>query len=155
MSKGKRVQQILDKDGTVLTSKELRDNYNFVQLYRTSMASVRSLIGVDSQSAILYFFIIENMDNENALMVSNECLAEIFDCSTRTIIRRVNMLKDGGFLKTLKSGTSNVYIVNANVAWTAGGEKKEFAKFRASVLLSKSEQEHRIQASKFKTVDVK
>jgi hypothetical protein len=33
-----------------------------------------------------------------------------------------------------------VYLVNASVAWTADGNKKQYAKFRAQVVVSQSEQ---------------
>lgn len=54
-----------------------------------------------------------------------------------------------------KSGTSNIYFINSQVAWTTYGNKKEYSKFNANVLISKSEQEYRIKANKFKQIDLK
>ena len=56
-----------------------------------------------------------------------------------------------------KSGTSNVYIVNPDVAWTSYGNQKQYCKFQANVLLSSSENAEYLNNPKatthFKTVD--
>ena len=64
------------------------------------------------------------MDQENALIVSQETLSEYFGISKRTIIRQLNVLKEKGFIEIIKSGTANVYLVNANIAWTSYANKK-------------------------------
>ena len=64
------------------------------------------------------------MDQENALIVSQETLSEYFGISKRTIIRQLNVLKEKGFIEIIKSGTANVYLVNANIAWTSYANKE-------------------------------
>ena len=64
------------------------------------------------------------MDQENALIVSQETLSEYFGISKRTIIRQLNVLKEKGFIEIIKSGTANVYLVNANIASTSYANKK-------------------------------
>ena len=94
------------------------------------------------------------MDQENALIVSQETLSEYFGISKRTIIRQLNVLKEKGFIEIIKSGTTNVYLVNANIAWTSYANKREYAQFKANVFVSKSEQEYKIKSSKFKQLDL-
>ena len=48
---------------------------------------------------------------------------------------------------------NNIYFINSQVAWTTYGNKKEYSKFNANVLISKSEQEYRIKANKFKQIE--
>ena len=77
--------------------------------------------------------------------------------TTRTVQRAVKYLKDNGWVCVLKSGTSNVYIVNPDVAWTSYGNQKQYCKFQANVLLSSSENAEYLKnpnaTTHFKTVD--
>ena len=97
------------------------------------------------------------MDGTNALCVSNKALQEILGCSKPTVCKAVNFLRDNGWICVLKSGTSNVYIVNPDVAWTSYGNQKQYCQFQASVLLSSSENAEYLNNPKatthFKTVD--
>ena len=94
------------------------------------------------------------MDQENALIVSQRNFVRIFWNLKRTIIRQLNVLKEKGFIEIIKSGTANVYLVNANIAWTSYANKREYAQFKANVFVSKSEQEYKIKSSKFKQLDL-
>ena len=61
-------------------------------------------------------------------------MSEYFGIFKRTIIRQLNVLKRKGFIEIIKSGTANVYLVNANIAWTSYANKREYAQFKANVL---------------------
>lgn len=136
-----RVQQIVEKDtGEILSQREIKGNIDFVMLFRTSMPATRDLAIKEPKAFALLWFLIEQMDRENALIISKEALAELLNCSVRTITRQLSVLKDSNFITVVKSGVSNVYLVNASVAWTADGNKKQYAKFKAQVVVSKSEQ---------------
>jgi len=117
------------------------------------MASIRELLKEEPKAVNLFLFLTEHMDNSNALIVSKETLSEHMDCSVRTITRQVKILKEKGFLQVLKSGPSNVYCVNANIAWTTSGSKREYARFRAEVLISRSEQQD-LKESKIKQLNL-
>ena len=105
----------------------------------------------------LFMLLCKHMDGSNALCVSNVALSEILNTTTRTVQRAVKYLKDNGWLCILKSGTSNVYIVNPDVAWTSYGNQKQYCKFQANVLLSSSENAEYLNNPKatthFKTID--
>jgi hypothetical protein len=151
-----QMKQIIDVDtGEVLTAKKITPNTNFVQFYRNEMHSIRELIKDDPKAANLFMFLTEKMDTENALIVSKETLAEVLGVSVRTITRQIAVLKEKGFISILKSGVSNIYLVNANIAWTTDGDKKEYARFRANVFVSKSEQEYQVKATRTKQIHVK
>jgi len=52
-------------------------------------------------------------------------------------------------------GTSNVYLVNQDLAWTNHNSKKKFAKYDGKILVSKKENkdyEYRSQFDRFKSL---
>ena len=133
-----REQRIVDTEtGEILSSRKIKPNANFVQFYRNEIGSIRELIKDEPKAASLFLFLSEKMDQENALIVSQETLSEYFGISKRTIIRQLNVLKEKGFIEIIKSGTANVYLVNANIAWTSYANKREYAQFKANVFVSK------------------
>lgn len=89
----------------------------------------------------ILLFIFENMDNYNALMASYKVFQEKFDLSQSTVKRCIKYLKDHGYLHIYKSGVSNVYVANDNLAWKSYGKNVKYCKFPANVMLSLSEQE--------------
>jgi biotin operon repressor len=150
-----KIQQIVDKEtGEVETSRVIKSNSNFVQFYRNEMASIRTLAMDDSKAAALFLYLAEHMDTENALVVSRETIAEQLEWSVPTVDRKIKSLKEKGFITTVKSGTSNIYMINANLVWTSNGTKREYAKFKAQVLISKSEQDYRVKTTRLKQLDL-
>jgi DNA-binding PadR family transcriptional regulator len=72
-----------------------------------------------------------------------------------TIYRAIKTLQDNGFIDVLKMGTSNVYIVNEDLAWTDKNTKKKFAKYDGKILVSKKENkdyEYRNRFDRFKAL---
>lgn len=134
---------------------EQEKNANFVQLYRDHMPEVRWLMTNHSFASSLLFFILEHMDNRNALACSYSVFEDYFGKSRMTIYRAVKVLEENGFIDVLKMGTSNVYIVNADLAWTDKNNNKKFAKYDGKILVSKKENkdyEYRNQFDRFKAL---
>ena len=90
--------------------------------------------------AILYF-LVDQMDEYNAVMCSYQVLQEVLDVSYATVARNLKLLRDKGFITILKSGNSNVYAINDSVYWKSWGDKKQYSKFPANVILALSEQD--------------
>lgn len=151
----KRTQQTIDTEtGEILSQRQLPGNSNFVQLYRTEMVHVRSLIEINKQAAQLFLFMAEKMDYTNALVVSRETLAEIFDSNVRSVSRWIKILADNKYIMIQKSGNSNVYTVNSSIAWSSNATNKQFAGFTATVLISRNEQEFNLKSSKPKQLSL-
>ena len=149
-----REQRIVDTEtGEILSSRKIKPNANFVQFYRNEIGSIRELIKDEPKAASLFLFLSEKMDQENALIVSQETLSEYFEFQKNNY-QTVKCSKRKGFIEIIKSGTANVYLVNANIAWTSYANKREYAQFKANVFVSKSEQEYKIKSSKFKQLDL-
>ena len=136
---------------------EEQKNRDFIQLYRDHIDDVAKLARDNGKAYDLFMLLVKHMDGTNALAVSNIALSELLQVTTRTVQRAVKYLKDNGWVCVLKSGTSNVYIVNPDVAWTSYGNQKQYCKFQANVLLSSSENAEYLKnpnaTTYFKTVD--
>ena len=136
---------------------EEQKNRDFIQLYRDHIDDVAKLARDNGKAYDLFMLLVKHMDGTNALAVSNIALSELLQVTTRTVQRAVKYLKDNGWVCVLKSGTSNVYIVNPDVTWTSYGNQKQYCKFQANVLLSSSENAEYLKnpnaTTHFKTVD--
>lgn len=136
---------------------EEQKNKDFIQLYRDHVDDVARLARENGRAYDLFMLLIKHMDGTNALCVSYQALTELLGISDSTLKRAIRYLKDNGWVCVLKSGTSNVYIVNPDVAWTSYGNQKQYCKFKTNVLLSSSENAEYLNNPKatthFKTVD--
>lgn len=115
-----------------------------------------------SQSPIAYRifkFLINNMDSYNAVMCSQIVLQEKFNVSRTTVARAIKLLKDKQYIEIYKSGTSNIYAVNKEIAWNSWGNNYKHGKFGANIILSESEQEEivrtKIQTQLHKEISIK
>jgi Fe2+ or Zn2+ uptake regulation protein len=95
----------------------------------------------------ILLFLIDQMDQYNAVMCSYKVLEEVLSVGHATIARNLKVLKENGFIAILKSGTSNVFTINDDVYWKSWGSNKKYSKFPANVVLALSEQEENYQMS--------
>lgn len=93
----------------------------------------------------IFKFLINNMDSYNAVMCSQTVLQEQFDVSRVTISRAIKLLKEKQFIDVYKSGTSNIYAVNKQIAWNSWGSNFKHGKFGANIIISESEQENDVK----------
>ena len=63
----------------------------------------------------LLYFLVDQMDNYNAVVCSTRVLEDFLNVSRQTVSKSIKYLKDYGFIAVLKSGTTNVYVVNDKV----------------------------------------
>lgn len=132
-----------------------KKNSNFVMMYREHMPEIRWLMKKSRYASNIFNFILEHMDYNNALMCSYQVFMDYFEISKPTVTRAIKLLKDNGFIDVLKSGTSNVYIVNQEIAWSSWDNQKKYCKFNGNVLISATENkdyDYRKQFDKFKTL---
>jgi hypothetical protein len=155
----KKLQKLLELDEKNEQDQQKKEsekkNLNFIQLYRENMPELRWLMANHNFASSLLFFIIEHMDNKNALACSYSIFEDYFGKSKMTIYRGIKVLEENGFLSVLKMGTSNVYLVNEDLAWTNSNDKKKFAKYDGKILISKKENKdyvYRKQFDRFKSL---
>ena len=101
----------------------------------------------------ILLFLVDQMDNYNAVICSYQVLQELLGVSKDTVWKNVKVLKENGFIAILKSGASNVYTINHKIYWKSWGSNLKYSKFPANVVLSLSEQEKVYQAN-FEEIEV-
>lgn len=127
---------------------------NFTQINKAYYKEEDWLLAKSPIAYRIFKFLINNMDEYNAVICSYKVLQETFDISKITVSRSVKILKERGYVAVFKSGTSNVYAVNDRIAWNSWGTNYQYSKFPANIILSLSEQEKSIRI-KFKTLKQK
>jgi hypothetical protein len=137
-----RRQVIDDSTGEIIIEKEQRieQNKNFVQLYRGELHTVAKLGTADPLALAIWLWIVERMGRDNALVCSMEPLVEHFGKSRQTISKKISFLRKHRYLAIAKTGTTNVYLINAEIAWSASASRRRTAEFRSGVVLTESEQ---------------
>lgn len=140
------------------TGEEFEANKPFYQFYKHNFKTIRKALRDNPLAANLFLFLVDNMDSKNALLVSQKALEEVLEVGRTSIYNAVKYLVKNQFIKVLKSGTSNIYCVNADIVWTQRADKKVHAKFEAAVYLTASEQDDdvktKIQSEFQKVIEV-
>ena len=93
----------------------------------------------------ILLFLVDQMDDYNAVMCSYQVLQEVLEVGQATIARSIKVLKENGYIAVLKSGTSNVYAINDKLYWKSWANNRRYSKFPANVVLALSEQEKNYQ----------
>ncbi|EGY29584.1 Firmicute plasmid replication protein [Candidatus Regiella insecticola 5.15] len=119
-----------------------RKNPPFGQFTEANIDVVRALVQSNPVAAEIFLFLIQYMNKKNAVVCSSKVLEEITNKSRPTISRAISVLKNSSFVNVMKSGQTNVYILNPHVVWKTWRDEKSFCALEGSILLSKSENIH-------------
>lgn len=125
---------------------------NWIQLNKDAYKAEDWLMAKSPIAYRIFKFLMNNMDGYNAVVCSYQVLQEYFDVSKPTITRAVKLLKERNYIDVHKSGTSNVYTVNKQIAWNSWGNHFKYAKFGANIIISESEQTAQIKTLRHKEV---
>lgn len=118
---------------------------SFIQMNKKTYELEDKLMQKNPLAYRVWRFLANNMDNYNAVIVSQEVLTEIFDVSKTTIWRALKVLNEGNYIKTYRTGGSNIYTLNHDMVWNSWGSNKKYSKFNANVIISDSEQTEEIK----------
>lgn len=131
---------------------EAKKNHDFVQFTRKGLLKLSQIRnGVAHQ---IFHYLSKEMDYENKLIISQQTLAEIFEVSRMSVSTAIKELVKAQLIEILKVGNANIYCLNAQVVWTQERTKLHLAKFNATVVISKTEQEKFAQVKKTKLKQV-
>lgn len=139
-----RRQELLDIDSheSKMQEKAKKSSYrNFVQINRDTYKLEDRLMKNNPFAYRVWRFLIDKMDNYNAVIISYNVLTEVFEVSRSTIYRAIKELEEGNYVKIFKSGTSNVYAINDEMVWSSWGNNRKYSSFSANVIVAESEQE--------------
>lgn len=127
--------------GEVISRSVINTNSNFTMIYNEHFNTIQVLIKNDSKAGELFMFLIGLMGKDNALIISNEAIADNFGWSSATVTRKIKYLKDNQFVHVAKTGSSNIYYVNSQIAWKNTADRRKVSQFQASVFITEKEQE--------------
>lgn len=149
-------QAFLKKEEEDKKRKVRRSPYdNFVQFNRDMYKAEDWLMKESPIAYRIFKFLVNNMDNYNAVACSYKVLQEYFEVSQVTVARAIKLLKEKQYIEVYKSGTSNIYYMNKELVWNSWGTNFNYAKFGANIIISESEQEKSIKSKKLKTITKK
>lgn len=113
---------------------------DFIQLNNDYYKAEDWLIANNSLAYRILKFLMHHMDGYNAVMCSYKVLEEYFNKSTDTIRIAIKVLREKKYINIAKSGTSNIYFINKELAWKSWGSNYKYAEFGAKIIVSESEQ---------------
>lgn len=116
-------------------------NDNFVQIYVDKLDLIIEMTSENPAAVKVFTWLLKHMDRRNALVISQQALGEAMGISRTTIYRTTEYLKSKKAVSVLKSGSTNIYAVNAQIAWKSDAKGKKYAMFDAKVYINESEQE--------------
>jgi predicted transcriptional regulator len=115
-------------------------NNNFVQLYVDKLDLVIEMTSENPTAVKVFTWLLKHMDKRNALVISQQALSEALSISRQTVYTSIRYLKKKKALAVFKSGSTNIYAVNAQIAWKSNAFGKRYALFDARVYISQLEQ---------------
>jgi len=119
-------------------------NHNFVQVYRDQLLQLRKLTHKNKTALSVLLLLVEKMNKQNSLIISQNTMIKILGKSRQTISKSINILKNEKFIDIVKVGSANAYIINANVFWQHSQIMKDkTAIFTATVFAVGEEQEEK------------
>ena len=92
---------------------------NFHKIWLSHILNSIDLIG--NQKTKLAFWILDNIDSENQLIMTQRKIAKNSGISLYTVSETLKVLMDSNFLQKINSGA---YRVNPNVLWKGGKSAK-------------------------------
>lgn len=112
---------------------------HYTQFNDDGLKSLMILNTISPLATNILYFMIENANNYNCVIISQKTLGKIFGKSVTSINLAVKILKEHNFINIKKDGRGNIYFVNANIIWKSYGTNHKFAEFNAKVIFSEEE----------------
>ena len=85
-------------------------------------------------------FLVLNMGEYGAVICSYKVMQEKLGYGHATIARAIKFLKEYEYIQVVRTGGSNVYVIDKKLHWKSWGSYV-YAEFDANVMVSASEQE--------------
>lgn len=115
-------------------------NANFIQFYEDNIGLFLKMTRENPKALEVFWWVLERMDNDNAIVISQQALADSLKVSRMTIHRATEYLKNEKILTILKSGNTSIYVLNSQIVWKNDAESKKYAHFSAKVYITAEEQ---------------
>jgi DNA-binding transcriptional ArsR family regulator len=117
-------------------------NTGFSQIYHDWWPIQRSIIDDNPTALKVFSWLIEKSDRRNAVLASYVAMAKALGVNERTVRRAVSYLAEKKLVVILKSGNTNIYVLNDRIVWKdTGDSKNKYSEFSAEIYILASEQE--------------
>jgi DNA-binding transcriptional regulator YdaS (Cro superfamily) len=143
-----RQQELNDEEKAEAEARErAKKNNNFYMVFKDNAEKLRELIKISPPAAQIFMFLAEQADRTNAVVASGKALAAHLQISEATVSRAIKLLtarsdEKEPYLEVIKSGGSNVFILNPDIVWSAWKTGKNSCLFgNAKILVSTNEQD--------------
>lgn len=120
-------------------------NLSYVQWEKSSMSAFRSLVGKSPAAVQVLSLITEQMDARNALVISQQTMADLCGISRPTVARAIAILKKHNWVETVRIGSTTAYVCNQSVFWQQARDKRFYADFTARVIASADDQSESLE----------
>jgi len=141
-------REIVDRETGEIT----RKNTNFVQFYDDNIDLLNEMVKENPTAMRVFLWIVKHMDGFGALVTSQVAISHSLSIHRNTVGNCVSYLKAKKALTVIKSGSTNIYAVNEQIAWRETADNKKFAHFSAKVYVVPEEQESDYQSSMFSVI---
>ena len=147
--------ETLEKERHLNAATKNRVPGGYYMMSRAAEKNLRSLQRENPGAALVFSVLREHMQiGTNAVTISNPALAKILGKSPRTIARATKHLVDHAFVQVIKTGNTNCYVVNEQVA-CAGSPGQRKAVFSTTVVAHECEQDEGwAEVKKLKSVPI-
>jgi hypothetical protein len=116
-------------------------NTNFAQFYDDQLDLIILMTKENPTALTVFLWIIKFMDDRNALVASQQSIADALKLHKNTVYLAVKYLKEKKALIVLRSSNTNIFAINAQIVWRDSVDAKRFAHFDAKVYISAFEQQ--------------
>lgn len=103
--------------------------------------------------SVLNFMVSKMAKNVEGVVISVPAMARMMGISERSAKSAVAALKTAKFVQILKSGNTNVYIINSRVVWE-GKRGARFATFNTQLLVDEQEQKMPVDQLEQESLDL-
>lgn len=115
-------------------------NTNFVQFYDDHLELMMVMTKENPTALTIFLWIVKYMDDRNALVASQQAIADSLGLHKNTVYLAIKYLKEKKALTVLRSSNTHIFAINAQIAWRDTADAKKFAHFDAKVYISELEQ---------------
>jgi hypothetical protein len=119
---------------------EKPNTYGWLQLEKKAAQELQRLIQASPTAASTLMYMVNNMSRSNALVVSQQAIANGIGAKRESVNRAVRYLVEHNFIQVIKAAGASVYVVNSRVMWQ-GNRGERYAAFGADIVAIESEQD--------------
>ncbi len=136
--------EVVDKE----TGEVVLKNANFIQFYKDNLGLLDKVVLERPAAMRIIFWLVGLMDDQNGVVTSQSAMCQALDMHRNTVTQAIAYLKTKQIIAIFKSGNTNLYALNSQIAWQDDAAGKQFALFKAKVYIIKDEQDIDFQSVK-------